>query len=191
MIMWRRPGTEKPSRLLARFVRGGRFVRNDRGTTLIEFGLLALPFFAIVAAILETAFVFLAANVLDGSLDYATRLLRTGQAQQATPSPYTITEYRAAMCDRLFGLFDCDKLKLRVHTVTSFATASVGYPLDPDTGDWVATELYKPGTGGDIVIAEAYYKWPTLVDLFSFNLSNDPDHTRLLASVRTFKNEPF
>ena len=189
-----RPPTKKSrrrNRLLTQFVRGGRFARNDRATTLIEFGLLALPFFGIVTAILETSFIFLAANVLDGSMDYATRLLRTGQAQTAQPTPYTVVEYRAAMCDRLFGLFDCSKLKLRVHTVTTFASASVGYPLDPDTGDWTMTELYNPGNGGDIVIAEVYYKWPTIVDLFSFNLSNTADNTRLLASIRTFKNEPF
>ena len=57
--------------------------------------------------------------------------------------------------------------------------------------DWTLNETYAPGTGGDVVVVQAYYKWPTLVNLPGFNFQNLPDGSRLIGSSRVFKNEPF
>ncbi|MBU1176471.1 MAG: pilus assembly protein [Alphaproteobacteria bacterium] len=166
------------------------------GAVAVEFALLALPFFAIIAAILETAFFFLASQVFDSAVDNSVRLLRTGQAQVQN---YTVETYRTAICDRLFGLFDCtiagDKLHVEVNTAANFAAASFAYPLeeDPDTGiyEWKDTELYTPGEGSQIVTVRVYYKWPTILDIMGFNLANAGDGYRLMAAVRVFRNEPF
>lgn len=172
---------------LARRVR--RLARNQGGSTAVEFGLLALPFFAFIGAILETAMVFLAAQVLDSAVQDSARLIRTGQAQSGG---YTITEYRNAICEGLYGLFDCTQLKLKVTELTDFTTATTTTdPVDEDTGDWDFTEAYSPGEGSSIILVEAYYKWPTYLDLFGFDLSSLPDRTRLLGAVRVFRNEPF
>lgn len=157
----------------------------------VEFALLALPFFAIIAAILETAFFMLGSQILDSAVDNSVRLLRTGQAED-----YEISDYRNAICDRLFGLFDCNKLQIEVNTVSTFSDASFEMPLDPDTFEWKdmwenPALLYDPGKGSDIVTVRVYYKWPTFVDLLDFNLANAGPGHRLLASVRVFKNEPF
>ena len=79
-----------------------RFVRNERGATAIEFALLSVPFFALTGAILETAIMFLASQMLDGAVQDASRLVRTGQAQT---NNYTIDTFRSAVCNELFGLF--------------------------------------------------------------------------------------
>lgn len=165
-----------------------RFKRDERGVTAIEFGLLALPFFAIIAAILETAFIFLASQVLDSALNDSSRLIRTGQAHEAG---YTATTYRAAICDNLYALFDCDALKIRVSEVANFAGANIGTAADPVTGNWTIVEAYDHGGGNSIILVEAYYKWPIVLNMFDFNLSNLPDNTRMLSAVRVFKNEPF
>src|SRR5690606_2566182 len=57
--------------------------RDERGVTAVEFGLLALPFFTIIAAILQTSLVFLADQVLESAVHDAARAIRTGQAQEA------------------------------------------------------------------------------------------------------------
>ncbi|RYE39513.1 MAG: pilus assembly protein, partial [Hyphomicrobiales bacterium] len=62
----------------------GQFGRDDRGVTIIEFGILALPFFTIIAAILETSLVFFAGQILDSAVQDAGRLIRTGQMQAGT-----------------------------------------------------------------------------------------------------------
>lgn len=165
------------------------FVRDQRGVTVVEFSMLALPFFALIGAIVETAIVFLASQVLDSAVQDTSRLIRTGQAQSGG---YTEVAYKAALCDRLFGLFDCSQVKIKVSELSDFATAATSSDIvDPDTGDWELVESYDQGDGSSIILIEAYYKWPTYLDFFGFDLASLPDRTRLLSAVRIFRNEPF
>lgn len=177
----------------------GRFHRDERAVTLIEFGILALPFFTIIAAILETALVFLAGQILDSAVQDSARLVRTGQAQTAE---YDSADFRAAICAGLYGIFDCTsgagaRLRVNVAVISNFATATTGYPLQTgenctaDECDWTLADDYVPGIGGDVVLVQAFYKWPTLVNLPGFNLQSLPDGSRLLGSSRVFRNEPF
>src|SRR5665213_3506573 len=103
------------SRLKATLVR--RFARDQRGVTVVEVALLAIPFFALIGAILETAVVFLASQILDGAVQDSGRLIRTGQAQSNSPTPYSATDFQNAICSRLFNLFDCTKLQVSVTVV--------------------------------------------------------------------------
>jgi Flp pilus assembly protein TadG len=165
------------------------FARDERGATVVELGLLALPFFAVVGAILQTAVVFLAAQVLDGAVQDSSRLIRTGQAQSATN--YTADSFRAAICSRLFGLFDCTKLLVNVTVVSSFASATApASPVDPtDPTKWTLAPTYNPGAGSDVIMVQVYYNWPIVLNFLG--LSTNSNGTRLLATVRVFANEPF
>ena len=175
--------------------RGDGFARDDRGAVAIEFGIFALPFFTLIYAILETSMIFLAGQVLDSAVNEASRKVRTGQAQTAS---WSIDEFRSAMCDGLYGLFDCTNVKISVSTVTTFKDANLSAtPVDeeckndPSKCDWTITEAFTPGVGSEVVLVRAYYKWPTIVNLPGFNLANMADGTRMLSAVRVFKNEPF
>ncbi|KQV04891.1 hypothetical protein ASC89_13980 [Devosia sp. Root413D1] len=180
--------------------RAQAFGRNDSGVTAIEFGLLALPFFTIILAIVETALVFIAGQILDSAVNDSSRLIRTGQAQNGTPA-YNAEAYREAICDGLYSMFDCDladdKLRVSVTVVSDFGAVALGYPLKTgedckeDKCDWTLVDDYKPGKGGDVVLVQAYYKWPTVVNLPGFNFQTLPDGTRLLGASRVFRNEPF
>ncbi len=176
-----------------------RFGRDEQAVTLIEFGILAVPFFTIMAAILETALVFLAGQILDSAVQDSSRWVRTGQAQAAE---YDGDEFRAALCGRLYGMFDCtagagERLRIRVAVMDNFTAAAIGYPLstgedcDPDECEWTLVSQYEPGGGGEVVLVQAFYKWPTLVNLPGFNLGSLPDGSRLLGASRLFRNEPF
>jgi Flp pilus assembly protein TadG len=188
--------------MLAPALRGaGRFGRDERGVTLIEFGILALPFFTIIAAILETSLVFFASQVLDSAVQDAGRLIRTGQMQTGAAAQNSLAGFRSRLCDGLYGLMNCNDVKIKVSVVSDFNSATVSYPIQ--TGNqcttssgisicnWTITEGYTPGAGGDVVLVQAYYKWPTLVRLPGFNLQDQVDGTRLLGAVRVFRNEPF
>ena len=65
-----------------------RFRSNRRGSVAVEFSLIALPFFALLFAIIETALVFFASQVLETAVQDSSRLILTGQAQTAA-TPYT------------------------------------------------------------------------------------------------------
>lgn len=181
-------------RLLAPAVRKGRrFVREEDGVTIIEFALLAIPFFTIIVAILETSLVFFAGQILDSGVQDTSRIVRTGQAQIGG---WDADDFRTTLCSRLYGMFDCSRLRIRVSVVTNFAAATVNTPVQAaedceETCEWTLEERYVPGNGGEVVLVQAWYKWPTVVDLPGFNLQNQPDGTRLLGSVRVFRNEPF
>jgi Flp pilus assembly protein TadG len=179
-------------KLLAPAVRKGRsFADDDRGVTAIEFGVLALPFFTVIFAIIETAMMFFATQVLDSALEDASRTIRTGQAQAGN---YSLTDFRSAICGYTFGLFDCSKIKIVVKVISSFSSATPIAPVQTctvTTCTWSASDSFTPGVGRQIIQVSAYYRWPLLVVLPYFNLKNQPDNYRLLAAVRVFRNEPF
>lgn len=176
------------------------FMRDETGVTLIEFGILALPFFSIIVAIMETSVVLLAGQILDSAVQDTSRLIRTGRALT-----YNAETYRELLCSRLYGMFDCtsgpnERLRINVAVLDDFASSSpLPSPLKTGTEctaascAWVMTDDYNGGAAGqsDVVMVRAYYKWPTLINFPGFNFSNLPDGSRLLGAVRIFMNEPF
>jgi Flp pilus assembly protein TadG len=177
--------------------RGRAFARDDRGVTAIEFGILALPFFTIIFAILETTMVFLAGQVLDGAVEDASRLIKTGQAQS-----YEIDDFRELMCGYTFQLFgeDCSGVRIVVDVIDDFTSTTVATmpttTCEPNEEDVTVCELdveddFAPSVAREVVQVTAYYRWPLVISLPYFNLSNQPDNARLLAATRVFQNEPF
>lgn len=165
--------------------------------TIIEFGLLALPFFAIMTAILETSLVFMSGQILESAVQDASRMIRTGQAQQRGD---TLASFRTNVCDRLYGLFsDCSGLHVQVSVVSNFQSATVEAPVDWACSDedcgWTKEEDYKAGQGSNVVLVQVYYKYPVLLNLNflggSLGLANLNDGRRLLGAVTVFRNEPF
>lgn len=179
-------------RLLAPAIARGRdFARDERGVTAIEFGILGLPFFTIIFAIIETAMMFFASQVLDSAVEDASRMVRTGRAQAAS---YTLANFRSLMCGYTFNLFDCSQIKIKVTVVPDFASATPNPTVqscNTTTCSWTVTEAFAGGAGRQIVQVSAYYRWPLLVVLPYFNLKNQPDNYRLFSATRVFRNEPF
>lgn len=189
-------------RLLLPFTSGRSFSRDDRGAVAIEFAILALPFFTLIYAILETSLVFFAGQVLDSAVQDASRKIRTGQAQSPTPpaASWGIDDFRDEVCGALYGMFDCDQLRVNVQVVGSFTAATLVDPIDPecDVDDedetecgWEIEEAYNAGVGSSVVLVQVHYKWPTIVNLPGFNLATQAGGKRLLSAARVFRNEPF
>lgn len=183
--------------LIGRALRKGRvFARHQKGVTAIEFGLLAVPFFSIMAAILETCIVFMAGQVLDSAVQDVGRFIRTGQAQSANIG---IDRFRSEVCERLYNLFaDCSNLHVEVRAITDFASINITPPVDWNCTDddcgWTRTEAYPVGYAAgpsSIMVVQVYYKWPTLLNFAGMSLSNLPDGKRLLGTATVFRNEPF
>lgn len=185
--------------LLAPFVGRRGFVRDERGATAVEFSLLALPFFTLIFAILETSITFLGGQILDAAVQDASRKIRTGQAQEAPV--WDLAKFRTELCDGLYGMFDCDgdRLKIKVSVVSNFTSATITDPIDEDCEaggdeedcDWTIVESFQPGTGSQVIMVQVFYKWPTIVNLPGFNLATQAGGNRLLSAVRVFANEPF
>ena len=178
-------------RLLA--VQTRRFCRNNDGTTAVEFSFIALPFFAFLFAIIEAAMVFFAGQVLETATQDSARLILTGQAQSAS---FTQAQFKQAVCDRVYGLFNCASgIYVDVKSYSGFSTIDLSNPIDA-TGNFVNSFSYSPGSAGDIVVVRVFYQWPLFVTKLGFNLSDMNDSSgvknrKLLASTVAFRNEPF
>lgn len=192
-------------RLINPFVGRRGFTRDETGAVAVEFGILALPFFTLIYAILETSLVFFAGQILDSAVHDATRKIRTGQAQSPAPpaTAWDIEDFRTAVCGGLYGMFDCDQLRVRVEVVDNFTSAYISDPMQPDCeedateeeleecGDWAIQEAYDGGIGSDVILVRVLYLWPTIVNLPGLNLATEEGGKRLLSAARVFRNEPF
>ena len=187
---------ETPKALAARFaVRCGlarvtrRFGQDQSGATAIEFGIVAVPFFALIFAILETALAFFAAQTLETAVSNAARLIRTGQAQQ---QGLTAATFKDTICNQIASLFNCQSaLLVDVKTYPTFGSIDLSTPVDGSGNLDTTNSTYTPGNGGDIVVVRAFYEWPVFVDKIGNSMSNMPNGSHLLAATAAFRNEPF
>lgn len=166
-----------------------RFARAQEGAAAIEFGLVSIPFLAILFAIIETALVFFASQALEFAVSNSGRLIMTGQADSAG---YNQTTFKTAVCASVTALFDCaGKLYVNVQNYTQFASASTTPPYDSSGQFDTSKMVYQPGNPGDVVVVSFYYQWPIYISLLSNNLSNQTNKNRLLVATSVFRNEPY
>jgi len=164
-------------------LRGWR--RCERGATAVEFALIAVPFLALLTAMVETALVFFAGQVLQASTSEAGRLIMTGQAQGMTAS-----QFQQAVCDRSGGLFTCSKLSVNVQTFGSFTSATGANPIQNGKLD-TSGFGFSAGKPGQIEVVQVFYAWPLGLDLLGLNLNNVNGDSHLLAATAVFRNEPY
>ena len=161
--------------------RARRFKSEDDGVTIIEFALLAFPFFALMGAILETGLYLFASQVFDSAVDDASRTILVGSATNSQ------SDFRNKICETTFGLIECDRIKIRIRPIASFSAANPTPPVDAD-GNWVLTEQMNAGSPRQVMLVEAYYKWSTFLS-FDYGFQKY-GNTVLLSSARVFMNEP-
>lgn len=164
------------------------FRRDTNGATAVEFALVSLPFLALIFAILETALVFFAGQILESATADASRLLLTGQTAGLDRSKFT-----QEICGRTYNMFpNCagGGLKVDVRVMTGFNPPSKP-PRDGNGNTDTSSFGYSPGVGGDIVLVRAIYEWPVYVSLMGFDMADLPNRKRLLMASSAFRNEPF
>jgi Flp pilus assembly protein TadG len=166
-----------------------RFARQQEGAAAVEFALVALPFIALLFAILESALVFFAGQTLETAASEAGRLIMTGQAQTAG---YAQGDFKTQVCSFLTGgLFDCTNgVYVNVQTYSSFSAVNNSAPVTNGSFD-TSKMTYTPGGPGCIVSVTLYYQWPIYVTLLSDNLTNVNGNYRLLEATSVFRNEPY
>ena len=169
-----------------------RFQKNEDGVTAIEFAIIALPFFALIFAIIESGLYFFASQVMDTGFREAARKIRTGEAQS-----WTQGQMRDEICsdaNKSSGLFTCENIFVDLREVDFAAGMSVPEPTSgasPKTFN-AGSINYTPNIcGGKTVLMRAYYKWPSFVDILGSPLARLNDGTILISSTAAFKTEPF
>ena len=165
-----------------------RFRRNKEGAAIVEFALVAPMFFAVLFAIIEMALVFFASQILETVAQDTSRLIMTGQAQNAA---FTQAQFKNAVCAKLVTMFDCvNGISIDVQSYTAFSAVNISDPIDAGK-NFVPPNNYLPGGPGDIVVVRLFYKWPLFVTGLGFNIANVGTNQRLLTATAAFQNEPY
>ena len=144
------------------------FCLEIRGASAVEFGLVAIPFLALLLSIFETGFVYWTSAGLQVAVQDASRNLLTGVAQGASVS--TADQFRTTyLCPTtgtrvLPSFIDCSKLiiDVRSYSTGSYTTFSTLDIAD----DFYASgtpRLFCPGRAGAITVVRVAYPMPVFL----------------------------
>ena len=164
-----------------------RFRRNRNASAALEFALVAPIFFALLFAILETALMFFASQVLETITQDSARMILTGQAQQGN---FTQAQFKTYVCSQIPALFSCGSISVDVTSYTSFSSITMNNPID-GSGNFTPPNGWSCGGPGSIVLVRVFYPWQLFVTGLGYNISNMSGNQRLLTATAAFQNEPY
>ncbi|WP_411969521.1 TadE/TadG family type IV pilus assembly protein [Mesorhizobium sp. CA10] len=172
------------------------FFSDRRGSTAMEFAMLAIPFALLVFAILESCISFAGQEVMANVADDVARQLRTGQLQKTNVTEASIKQL---ICSRLEIMVakDCPGLLVDLREYPSFAdAATAGFKIV--NGDIVLVQgtnsmnfTVSPGLAESINMLRVFYKWPVMTDFLAKSMANLKDGNTLHFASVTWQNEPF
>lgn len=166
-----------------------RFARAKEGATVVEFALVAIPFFLLMVGLAEVSMIGFAQTSLDFAVSDTARTIRTGRVQTDGVSE---GEVKQALCDELTELMvlSCDNLYLDIKDYPSFVDIDTVNPVED--GNFSPTGFgYEPGAPSAIVVVRAYYNWEIITPFFKSLFANVSSGDRLLVSTMMFRNEPY
>ena len=178
-----------------------RFGRDAEGAAAVEFGLIAMPFFALIGAIIQFAFVHIwVGQNLDFHLQRAVRNLFTGSFQTSnstvTNQTTLLNNLKTAMCQSngkaMVTVFKCGDVKLNVAVASSFASSSAASPVNASTKTWNNNfEGYTNPQPCQIVVVTAAVTVPNYFKLLNPGVATMSDGSHFLMATSVFRTEPY
>lgn len=162
-----------------------RVSRDESGVTAVEFGMLAMPFFLLIVAIMETSLIFLGELTLHQGVASVSRDVRVGTIRAGQGDLF-----QSRLCDRVSYLLTCSKLKYDVRTYASFANIPASTAGNNGTLD-SSQFAFAPGGADSIDVVRVYYEWPIVTAYFMKSLSSLTNGNYLLASTTAFRTERY
>ncbi len=164
-----------------------RLGRDRRGATLVEFGLVVIPFLALILAVVQTCITLFTQQAMDTATEKVARLVMTGQARASAMSR---SAFKTAVCERLPDYMDCGSVMVDLTAYSAISEADVSPPVltfaqGKPTNNW----SYDLGEGGEVVRVRIMYLAPSVMGPLGFTLANQPNGKRLLISSAIFRNE--
>jgi len=178
----------------------GRFWKSRRGNVVIEFALVAGPFFMLIFGIVELGLAYWASGLLDSATHETARQSRTGELQKAAAAAgqeATAEDlFRKAVCDAMEGLLECDVVEdnffFDVRSYSGFGDVDMSPPTSDEESGVVLT-TFSPGSPNEVILVRTYYRWNLITPGMAYLLSNHVDSKGrlVLESTVAFRNEPF
>ena len=173
----------------------GAFIKDGKGATAVEFALIAAPFLAILAALMQTFLLFFAQSQLENAVRTSGRQIMTGQVQTQDASlsqTQAAAAFHQIVCNNAALLFTCNSLMVDVQVAPQWSSANAAMPtLTYDSnGNVTNSWQFNPGNAGDIVVVRVMYLWPVFFGPIAFNMANQANGSRLIMASAAFQNEP-
>ena len=186
-----------------------RLLGSKDGAAAIEFAILAIPYFMVIFAIIETFVAFSAEQLISNATNNMARQIRTGQItfNLNRASDKTQAQFRQAFCDEIAILIRCsdtevaqpDRLLLDVRRFTKFSDVPVTIPRVSDQrfADIDPSGFgYNPGGPSTINMVRAFYRWHVTADLVrpyisSVRPADGSASSVLLVATATVQNEAY
>ncbi len=183
------PATSARPSCVARVMR--RWRSDNKGVTAIEFGIVATPFFMLLFGIIGIGLYFFTTFTIENAVEQASRLLRTGQAQQAA---MTDAQFKTKICELVPGHIDCaGKLKVNVKSFDDsddITPAALPRCLDGG-GNLSSATQYTPGGASKVVLVWVCFEWEFAKSIPFLNFSDMSSGGRLIQATTTFRTEPY
>lgn len=166
-----------------------KFLCCRKGSSAIEFAMVAPIFLMVVLSIFEVGYMFLTDMAMESALSNASRLVRTGQAHS---SGMTAGQFKSAVCDGTYSLISCKDLTVDVDVFSSFEDGTDLPPLLDDNGELVDNSVFNVGTANSIIVVRTTYIYDVINPVGdAIQLANYGNNQYLHVHVVAFKNEPF
>ena len=177
-----------------RLLRGLR--RDERGTTALEFALIAIPFVMLLVGFFEFALLTMSGVLMERGAMKAARFGATGQLQQS--------QIREIVGEHTYGMLDMDALEISTLIYSGFdkigepegfddengnGTFDPGEPFQDVNGNGTWDEDQGAsglGTGGEVVVYKLSYPWSPVTGIVQPIVKDV-----VLSSSIPVRNEPF
>ena len=177
----------------------------DKGSTALEFAMVAPVFFLLLMGTIEAGVIFFAQSSLQNAVNDAARLVRTGQSacfsldSNNNCVAMTAAQFRAQVCGEVAVLLQNCSLDANGNSdlqfdVNAYPAGFTGVtnssPLDAQH-NLPSLTAFNAGNACDVVLVRAFYRWPVFTPMLSFFLANMGGGDHLLATAAAFRNEPY
>jgi Flp pilus assembly protein TadG len=180
------------------FALGRRLAGDRRGTTAVEFGLVALPLFVLVFAIAEMGLDFYCRSNLDVVSQRVARQIAIGAVQA---DDLDVNGFRTLVCGDLPSVLSCSNLVFSVQTVpSSFYGLTTSYQASNGLLQYVVTQpsldqslnKFCPGDKNQFVVLQLLYAMPVVTGIWLTSaVTYKGRSVRVIGATQVFRNESF
>jgi Flp pilus assembly protein TadG len=170
-----------------------RLRRDESGATVVEFAMVATPFFMLIFGIFGICIYQFTQFSLQNAVDQAARSIRTGAFATAGAQGGVMTsaEFKQAVCGLSPAYIDCAN-KLKVFVIapgSTFSTASANRP-SCNSADPAANPTPITGGRSTIILVVACYTFDLAATLPYLQLGNAQGQAAIIQASTVFKTEP-
>ncbi|MBV9511491.1 MAG: pilus assembly protein [Caulobacteraceae bacterium] len=184
--MVRPPARSRLRRLLARFEQA------RSGSTAVEFAILALPFLALLFAIIELGMIYLIATTLSNATTDIARQIRTCQLQGTVSTQKNLeTDICNDGAMAWLGASCTGNIYSDSTVYTTFSAAnSATSPISSKTLNMSSNNAVSLGAAGDIVLLRTYYTWGLVAPGLDGLVAQLSNGQFVVEAAAVFRNEP-